>query len=315
MQVPQRIVSLLAGGTEMLACLGLLDEIKGISHECDYPPAIAGKPVVTRSTLPASLSSTQIDAAVRQQLEEGESLYQLDVEEICRIDPDLVITQAQCDVCAVRYQDVMELVESRLSLASTTVLALNPTSLEEVMQDILRVGRTAGRLDRAEQLVKELQQRLLVVEQQVRGKPRPRVACIEWIEPIMLAGNWVPDLVSTAGAESLLAEVGVESAYFNWQNIVELDPEVIVIAPCGFNLQRSLEEAAGMPGWDHWNELSAVRNKRVFVLDGNALLNRPGPRVVDTIELLARLFHPDDSAAPGDEGSRQTLWDQLGSRV
>ena len=315
MHAPQRIVSLLASATEILACLGLLDEIRGVSHECDYPPGVAVKQKVTRSTLARSLSSKQIDDAVRQQLEAGESLYQLDVEEICRIEPDLVITQAQCDVCAVRYQDVMALVESRPALAATTVLALNPTTLEEILEDIVRVGRAAGCLERADQLVEELQQRMLVIQQLVMEKTKPRVACIEWIEPVMLAGNWVPDLISMAGGESLLAKAGRESAYCSWQDVVELDPEVIVIAPCGFNLDRSLQEAVAMPGWDHWHELAAVKDNRVFVLDGNALLNRSGPRVVDTIEVLAWLFHPDDVVAPAGDCSRGRVWDELGREI
>lgn len=315
MHAPQRIVSLLASATEILACLGLLDKIAGISHECDYPPGVAVKPVVTRSTLASSLSSKQIDDTVRQQLEAGEALYQLDVDEICRIEPDLVITQAQCDVCAVRYLDVMAMVESQPALAATSVLALNPSSLEDILEDIVRVGRAAGCLDRAEQLVEKLQQRMLVIQQLVMEKQKPRVACIEWIEPMMLAGNWVPDLISMAGGESLMAKSGRESAYCRWQDVVQLDPEVIVIAPCGFNLERSLQEAVVMTGWDRWQELAAVKDKRVFVLDGNALLNRSGPRVVDTIEVLAGLIHPHDVEVPAGDCSRGKGWDELERQI
>ena len=153
---------------------------------------------------------------------------------------------------------------------------------------------------------------MLAVQQQVMGQPKPRVACIEWIEPMMLAGNWVPDLVSVAGGESLLAEAGTESVYHSWQEVVELDPEVIVVAPCGFDLDRSQHEAGGLAGLPRWKELTAVRQERVFVIDGNALLNRSGPRVVDTIEVLAHLLHPDHVDAPGGNGKRGTGWDLLG---
>jgi iron complex transport system substrate-binding protein len=311
MHGPQRIVSLLASATEILACLGLLDRLKAISHECDYPPGVADRPRVTRSTLSPSLSSQEIDDAVRRQLGAGEPLYQLDADEICRIGPDLIITQAQCDVCAVRYQDVVSLLESNPSL-TTVVLPLNPSTLEEILADIVQVGTATGCTEEAEQLVSRLEERMLAIQQQVMGKPKPRVACIEWTEPMMLAGNWVPDLISMAGGESLLADAGTESVYWSWQEVVELDPEVIVIAPCGFDLERSRHEARGLPGWEHWGELTAVRQKRVFVVDGNALLNRSGPRVVDTIEILAHLFHPHDVAAPGGNYGRGKGWEMLG---
>jgi len=314
MHGPQRIVSLLASATEILASLGLLDRIQAISHECDYPPGVVGRPRVTRSTLSSSLPSAEIDETVRRRLGAGEPLYQLDVEEICRIGPDLIITQAQCDVCAVRYQDVLDLLELNPSL-HTHVLPLNPSSLQEILADIIQVGRATDCQEKAGQLVGQLKERMLAVQQQVMGQPKPRVACIEWIEPIMLAGNWVPDLISAAGGESLLAEGGTESVYHSWHDIVELDPEVIVVAPCGFDLDRSKQEAGGLPGLPHWGELAAVRQERVFLMDGNALLNRSGPRVVDTIEVLAHLFHPDHVESPGGNCRRGAGWDLLGENA
>ncbi|MDP7206917.1 MAG: ABC transporter substrate-binding protein, partial [Pirellulaceae bacterium] len=169
--------------------------------------------------------------------------------------------------------------------------------------------------EKAVQLVGQLKERMLAVQQQVMGQPKPRVACIEWIEPIMLAGNWVPDLISAAGGESLLAEAGTESFYHSWHDIVELEPEVIVVAPCGFDLDRSKQEAGGLPGLPHWDELAAVRQERVFLIDGNALLNRSGPRVVDTIEVLAHLFHPDHVESPGGNCRRGVGWDLLGKNA
>jgi iron complex transport system substrate-binding protein len=307
----ERIVSLLASATEILACLGLLEQIKAVSHECDYPAEVADKPKVTRSRLSRSLSSQAIDDAVRQQLAAGQSLYQLDEEEICRIEPDLIVTQAQCDVCAVEYQAVMALVESHSSLAETTVLALNPSTLDEILEDIVRVGQVVGRVDESKRLVASLRERMKAIQVKLAGQPRVRVACIEWTEPIMLAGNWIPDLISMAGGQSQLAEAGVHSTYGSWQDIVELDPEVIVVAPCGFDLQRSQQEAEALPAWDHWDQLSAVRDERVFVMDGNALLNRSGPRVVETIEVLAHLFHPQHVAPPEGDSRQGIAWDLL----
>ncbi len=279
----------------MLYALGLGDSVVAISHECDYPPEARDKPRATRTTIAADASSGQIDQQVRELLKQGRPLYELDRTPLAELEPDLIVTQAQCDVCAVRYADVVDAVRETPALQRARVLALNPQSLDDVLADIVRLGDAVAQPDAAREYVGRLQARVEAIRVRTRALPlheRPRVACIEWIEPLMIAGNWMPQIIDLAGGRQSLAAASEHSSYVPWEAVRQFDPQVIVVAPCGFDLPRTLLECSPLAQLTGWAEIAAVRQGRVFAADGNAYFNRSGPRLVDTLELLAHLIHP-----------------------
>jgi iron complex transport system substrate-binding protein len=280
----------------MLFALGVGERVVGIGHECDWPPEATNRPRVTRTLLDSRQSSGAIDDQVRERFAAGLPLYEVDAELLAALEPDLVVTQAQCDVCAVRYEDVVSVVERSPALRQTQLVALAPESLEDIFRDVQRVGDAAGVSETARTYVASLQARIAAVRERTRSLPRPRVVCIEWIEPLMLAANWTPALLELAGGAAGLVQAGTHSRYHTWQEIVAYDPEVLIISPCGFDLPRSLIEAQQLLRLPGWNELSAVMNDRVYVIDGNAYLNRSGPRIVDSLEILAHCLHPQQFA-------------------
>lgn len=298
-----RIVSLLSSATEMLYALGLGKHVVAVSHECDWPPEVVGKPQATRSAIDSSLPSGEIDNEVRRMLAAGEPLYAVDAELIASLQPDLIVTQAQCDVCAVRLDDVRAMIQSQPGLAATSLISLQPDRLEDIFADLLRLGAATQRDEAATLFVESLQARVEQVRQQAdaevrRAGRRRRVAIIEWTQPLMLAGNWTPELVAIAGGDCPLTIAGQPSRCHDWVEVVAFDPEVIVIAPCGFGLERAIVEAQPLLSWPGWQETSAAGAGRVFAMDGNAYLNRSGPRIVDTLEMLAKLIWDDPGAAP-----------------
>lgn len=306
MNPPARIASLLASSTEILYGLGLGDRVVAVSHECDFPEEVQSKPRVTRTLVNANAPSRTIDEEVKAACTAGEPLYRIDVERLVSLRPDLIVTQAQCDVCAVRYSDVVSAVQANVELQDTRIVSLNPHSLRDVFNDVLRVGDSAGVPDRATANVAALQSRIEAVSRKTRALPResrPRTACIEWVDPPMLAGNWIPELIDLAGGRCELARAGEHSTFVDWHDVVEFDPEVVVVMPCGFNLSRSLEDAKILTSFPGWKHLSAVRNGRVFAVDGNAYFNRSGPRLVDSVEVLAGILHPDRFPAPTSQGT------------
>lgn len=294
MEPPMRIVSLISSATEILFALGLGDRVVAVSHECDYPPEANNRLRVTRSNVDSNQSSASIDSQVQQLTLSGSALYELDAERIAALRPDLIVTQAQCDVCAVRYEDVLKLVAGEPRLHNTSVVALNPLSLEEVFADILRIGTAARTLEAAQNYVAGLRDRVARITTRTASlapAARPRTICIEWIEPLMLAANWTPELIEMAGGKNGLSVPGGHSTYSAWSDVISYDPEVIIVAPCGFDLPRSLHESRALPTFDGWAALSAVRSGRVHVVDGSAYLNRSGPRLVDSLEIIAELLH------------------------
>jgi iron complex transport system substrate-binding protein len=296
-----RIVSLLSSATEILFALGLGDRVLAVSHECDYPPAAARLPRATRSLIDSSLPSGQIDAAVMARASSGNALYEIDVALIHQLRPDLIVTQAQCDVCAIRYADVIDLIQSDRALSATQVLALNPCSLAEILGDIERVGEATGASAAAHAYISSLRariERITGATAALSASERPRVVCLEWLDPLMAAGNWTPELIALAGGDSGLAMPGIHSTYTEPRAVLEYDPHVLVAAPCGFDLPRTIQESQTLLGQCFWGRIAACRSERVFALDGNAYLNRSGPRVVDSMEILAHLFHPRLVAAP-----------------
>lgn len=295
MQRTRRIVSLISSGTEMLFALGMGEHIVAVSHECDFPAAARTRPRATRSHVDSTAASSAIDGQVKELVNSGAALYGLQADLIRELQPDLIVTQAQCDVCAVRYADVVDLVRSEPELQGTKLLALNPASLEDVLLDIARLGEATGETAAAARLEASLRSRITAVSHRTRDLPaaaRPSVVCIEWTSPLMAAGNWTPELIELAGGRSLLAAAGEHSRYCEWDEVRALDPAVLLIAPCGFGLERSLQEAEPLAQLPGWQQLAAVRCRRVHVIDGNAYLNRSGPRLVESLEILAHLLHP-----------------------
>jgi iron complex transport system substrate-binding protein len=306
-----RIASLLSSSTEMLYALGLGEQIVAVSHECDFPPDVQHKPRVTRTNIAAEAASGRIDEQVRELLQQASPLYELDRLLLAELRPDLIVTQAQCDVCAVRYADVLDAVRETPALQHAQVVALNPQSLDDVLTDILRIGEVTGRDAVARAYLASLRSRLEAIARRTRllgEHERPRVACIEWIEPLMIAGNWVPQLIELAGGRQALAARNEHSAYVSWGAVRQFDPQVVVIAPCGFDLPRTLAELPPLTLLDGWQDLSAVRSGRVYAVDGNAYFNRSGPRLVDTLEILAHLVHPPLFGPPDDAAN---AWKQV----
>lgn len=307
-----RIVSLISSATEILYLLGLGEQVVGISHECDYPRQVADKRRLTRSLVDACATSQAIDQQVRELTAAESALYTIDVPALEALRPDLIVTQAQCDVCAVRYADVLAAVAQSPILAGTQIVALNPLSLDDVFADIERLAAATGVEAAGQHVLMQLRQRVRSIRETTRAlaaAQRPRVACLEWIEPPMLAANWMPPLVELAGGQCHLTQAGHHSTYIDRQTIVAFDPQVLVIMPCGFDLPRAIAEAQILPGWDGWQELSAVRDNRVFAVDGNAYFNRSGPRLVESLSILSHLVQPGLFAPPVLDGARP--WNRL----
>ena len=294
-----RIISLISSATEILAGLGLCDQIVAVSHECDFPPEVAGKPQVTFSRVDSTQDSRSIDQQV-QAADLACGLYGIDRDLICELRPDVIVTQSQCDVCAVRFEDVATLVESEAVLSATRLVDLNPHSLEEVFDDIGRVGEATGAESASRAWLRDLRQRVSRIADKTVSlgeDQRPRVACVEWTDPLMLAANWTPELIRLAGGRCP-NEAGQHSEYQRWDGVRDYDPEVFVIAPCGFDLPRTMREAQSLVALPGWQDITAVKDQRVFSVDGNAFLNRSGPRLVDSVEILAHLLQPQRFRQP-----------------
>ena len=297
-----RIVTLLPSATEIVYALGR--EPVATSHECDWPPEAAELPAVNRSRVDADASAGEIDAQV---LEAGDSggVYDIDLTALERADPDLIVSQGICDVCAVDTVLVREAVEE-LGL-DCEVLTTDPHSLEDVLDDVRRIGRAVDREDRAEEVIAALRERAAHVRDRTADltpEDRPQVAVLDWTDPVMTAGHWVPELVEWAGGEYGLAERGAASRPREWTEIREYDPEVLVVAPCGFDLDQTAENLADLTERAGWDELTAVREGRAYAVDGHHYLNRPGPRLVDSLEHLAGLVHPERFDAPPADVAR-----------
>lgn len=296
-----RICSLLPGATEIAFALGLGDQIVGVTHECDYPPDAKLKTVMVHSSIdPARMSAGEIDRKVGELLQAGKGLYHIDVEALRAADPDVIITQGLCEVCALDYHEVAA--AAALLPRQPTIISLNPHRLSDILDDILRVGRATERQSAATELVDGLRQRIEVVGHQEPDN-RPRVVCLEWFEPLYSAGHWVPEIVALAGGFDTLGRPGEPSARIEWSAVIEARPEVILLMPCGFDLGRAVKESTPLRALPGWNELPAVRSGSVFALNGNAYFSRPGPRLVNGLEILARIIHPESatwSVSSGD---------------
>lgn len=288
-----RIVSLIPSATEIVASLGLTDAIVGRSHECDYPPKVQNLPICTQPKFEPEGSSGQIHERVSEVLQSALSVYQVEIEILEELQPTHIITQAQCEVCACSLADV-EVAVNQLVGSKPEIISLQPNKLGEVWQDIERVAGVFG--VNSEPLLSHLNKRVQTCREKTNlgfEISRPTVACIEWTEPLMVAGNWVPELVKLAGGEALFGVEGEHSRWLKWENLVDANPEIIIFMPCGFNLEKTRQDAWEFAKNSGWKSLQAVKNGRVYVTDGNAYFNRPGPRLVDSLEILAEILHPE----------------------
>ncbi len=279
-----RIASLLPSATEIVCALGMEHELVAVTHECDYPESVRAKPVLTRSVLAGAGSGVDVDRHIRELVHQGSSIYTLDAGRLAALQPDLILTQELCAVCAVSYR-IVERAARRLG-SSPQLVSLEPESLDDVFQNILFVGRLTGRDDAARQVCDALRRRVAAVEQRVAGKPPRKVVCLEWVDPPYNCGHWTPELVTMAGGDELLGVARQPAHPVQWQQVVDADPEVVVVMACGFSLDHSLREVEATRG--HFDALGAD----TWVVDGNAFFSRPGPRLVDSVEIMAGILHP-----------------------
>jgi iron complex transport system substrate-binding protein len=295
-----RIVSLIASATEIVNALGQLDNLVGRSHECDYPQRVESLPVCTRPRIDVNADSREIDRAVKQSAGASVSIYDVLDDVLSALEPTHILTQIQCDVCAVSLRDV-ELALARGIKGNPRIVSLQPDSLGQIWEDVRRVARSLDMPERGEEVVSGLQSRMRQLALPAVSPP-PRIACIEWIEPLMAAGNWTPELIELAGGVNLFGEAGKHSPWMTWEQLKNADPDAVLIAPCGFDLPRTAQEMHWLTDRPDWRELRAVRSGRVYLADGNRYFNRPGPRVVETLQIITEILRFD---RPEGEGWRQ----------
>lgn len=287
-----RVVSLLSSATEIVCALGCEGLLVGRSHECDYPLSILGLPQCSRPRIDVTGTSREIDERVKSAANQGLSLYDVDAGRLRELSPDVILTQTQCEVCAVSLKDVEAAVCGMLE-SPARLVSLHPNALADLWRDIRLVAAELGVTARGESLIGHLQDRLSQLQAAtLRLNSRPRVACLEWLDPLMAAGNWVPELVEIAGGHNLFGTAGLHSPWMDWDSLLAADPEVIVALPCGWDIAKATLELTPLVSHPGWKDMQAVRTGRVYVTDGNQYFNRPGPRLVESAEILAEIFHP-----------------------
>jgi iron complex transport system substrate-binding protein len=311
MAAPQRIVSLIPSATEIVAALGAGDRLVGRSHECDYPPEVTRLPVLTAPRAPLTGSAAGIDRAVRALLENALAVYRLDTALLRELAPDLIVTQAQCDVCAVSLGDVQAAARDWLD-HEVAIVSLEPKGLGAVWADVETVGAALNEPETGRTLAADLQARAAAIAARAgdAADGHPSVACIEWVEPLMTGGHWMPELVELAGGRPVLGAPGGPAPRIDWADLVAADPDIIVVMPCGFGLERTRADLPVLAAQPGWADLEAVRTGRVYLADGNQYFNRPGPRLLDSLEILGEIIHPH-LFPPRHRG---TGWELAGSR-
>jgi iron complex transport system substrate-binding protein len=288
-----RLLPLLSSATEMVHALGLGRFQVGRSHECDYPSEVVNLPVCTRPAIAVDGSSAEIDRLVKDRLANALSVYEVDAQLLRELRPTHIITQTQCKVCAVSLEDVERALQIETT-PGTKLISLEPYALQDVWADLRRVGEACGYMDVAETLIASFRGRMeSVAKRAATAQRRPTVAAVEWLEPLMAAGNWVPELIEMAGGENLFGAAGLHSPWMSWEQLAAAEPDVIVALPCGFDLARTRGEMHWLTARPGWADLAAVRAGRVFVCDGNQFMNRPGPRLVESLEIFAEILHPE----------------------
>ncbi len=297
-----RIVSLLPSATEIVCALGFADQLVGRSHECDFPAAVTRLPALTSPKFNPEGTSVEINDRVKTILAEALAVYRVDADRLRELRPDVIVTQSQCDVCAVSMREVEDAV-AQWTGSRPRIVSLAPYALRDVFADMEHVAEALGASVRGTEVVGALRARLAAIELRARAAAtRPRVACIEWIDPLMAAGNWMPELFAMAGAENLFGRAGQHSPWMKFAELAAADPDVILIAPCGFTMDRAALDLPALTAHPEWPRLKAVRSRQVLLGEGNQFFNRPGPRLAESLEILAEVLHPELFAF-GHEGS------------
>jgi iron complex transport system substrate-binding protein len=288
-----KIASLLPSSTEILCALGFEQALVARSHECDYPPTVQRLPIVTAPKFNPDGRSYEVDQRVKAILQEATSVYRVDADTLKSLKPDVIVTQQQCEVCAVSFADVKQVVCDYLG-DEAEIISLEPNSLQDVFDDIQRVADTLNASAQGHALIEQMQSRMqTIAERAARETYQPTVASIEWIDPLMAGGNWMPTLVEMAGGKELFGKAAEHSHWITWEDLKRADPDVLVILPCGYDIPKAKSELSALSDREDWGELKAVRNKQVYITDGNQYFNRPGPRLVESVEILAEILHPN----------------------
>jgi len=288
-----RIVSLIASSTEIVCALGLEKNLVGRSHECDYPASVEALPACSEAKIDIHASAKEIDRQVKDVVRDALSVYRVDKEALKKLNPDIIVTQDQCEVCAVSLKDVEKAVCDWVG-GKPKIVSLKPENLEGLFHSIEEVGQAVGIEEKAQEFVKSLQKRMQEISDRIpKREEKIRVACIEWIEPLMAAGNWVPELVDLLGAQNLFGQAGKHSPWMTFAELREADPDIILTMPCGWGIQRTQQEMPVLEALEGWQDLRAVVNKKVYITDGNQYFNRPGPRIVESMEIMAEILYPD----------------------
>ncbi len=307
MTAPRRVVTLLPGATEIVCALGARDRLVGRSHECDHPAGVDVLPACSRSRVALEGGGRDIDDRVRDIVRRGLSVYEVLDHVLRPLAPDLIVTQVQCEVCAVSLKDVEAALRTWTG-SQPALVSLEPDALRDVFADVQRVADALDLADAGRRLRAEMRVRMRDIDVRANGVPgAPTVICIEWIDPLMAAGNWVPELVDLAGGDDRLGKAGAHSPWIEWQQVRDADPDVILVMPCGFDLQRTCREADALRTLPGFEDLHAVRSGQVYAADGHHYFNRPGPRLVESLEILAEIFHPERF----DFGHEGTGWSRL----
>ena len=290
----QRVLSLLSSTTEIIYALGCGDRLVGRSHECDYPEEVSELPICTIPKFNVDGTSREVDDEVKSLVQSALSIYYINEKLLKELKPDIIFTQSQCEVCAVSVSDVENALKNITGLSSR-VISVEPNSVEDIVNDILTIAEILNVRKKGKELVESIKAKIDNTEKIVYQKSSPSVAAIEWIDPLMAAGNWVPQLIRVAGGKNLFGEAGKHSPWMKYNDLVEQDPEIIIVMPCGYDIKKSLIEIKTLESKKGWGSLKAVRNRNVYITDGNQFFNRPGPRIIESIEILLEIIHSDFS--------------------
>ena len=288
----KRVLSLLSSTTEVVYALGCEDQLVGRSHECDYPPAVITLPICTKPKFNVDGSSIEVDGQVKSILQNALSVYYINEDLLKELKPDIILTQSQCEVCAVSEKDVKSVVKNITGI-NPDIISVEPNSVKDIFKDIKIIAEALNVVDKGADLIDFMKNRIRTLKKSYDVKSELTVAAIEWIDPLMAAGNWVPELIEMAGGINLFGEAGKHSPWMEYKDLIEKDPHTIIIMPCGYNIQKSIIEIDSLIKQKGWKEINAVQNDKVYITDGNQFFNRPGPRIIESLEILIEIFHND----------------------
>ena len=288
----KRVLSLLSSTTEVVYALGCEDQLVGRSHECDYPPAVITLPICTEPKFNVDGSSIEVDGQVKSILQNALSVYYINEDLLKELKPDIILTQSQCEVCAVSEKDVKGVVKNITGI-NPDIISVEPNSVKDIFKDIKIIAEALNVVDKGADLIGFMKNRIRTLKKSYDDKLELTVAAIEWIDPLMAAGNWVPELIEMAGGINLFGEAGKHSPWMEYKDLIENDPDNIIIMPCGYNIQKSIIEIDSLIKQKGWKEINAVQNDKVYITDGNQFFNRPGPRIIESLEILIEIFHND----------------------